>query len=381
MAARWMMTINSNRASVRSSQGINQVDLAPLAYIGSTGPTDLVASWAVATNLASNASMSLAFYTNASNTVVGSTTLTTVTPTYSGTGGTYTYTPVSLTAGNYYYSALFTPSASVPVYSNMCQMPGGLVTSVSMGTYGSSTFTDGISSWPGSGYYLSCKFQIALAGLIIVNYYQVNGSGTTLISTSTFTAPQATGGTYAYDTAASYSLSSMTTGYFYYATVKSIGQPVVTGTSVVCNLTSVSVGGVGFPYKGRQLGVYPQSSSVYVYNYWTSYSITVSNAPCIKLVLVLWYNPNRYYIYNYKPNQQFYYYYRGGQATVTLTGSLSGGYSGTCYTSWVSSGQYGSSDEQGFPFGWRVDSYDYNDNVIATYNIANYVTPTFSVFN
>lgn len=278
----WSMAILSNRASARAAQGINELNLTPLAYSGATAPTTLVTAWNVATNLSSSATMTLRYYSNTTNSMASGTQLTTLTPSFSGTGGTYTYTPGSLAAGLYYYAGLFTPSATMPLYSNVSQMPGGAITSLVLGTRLSSSFNSGIgintiSTW-GAGSYatatLSCQFSIGATGPVTVTYYRTNGSGTTLLSTSIFTA---TTGSTATDTASTYAVSNMKTGDYFYAVATSVGRPGVTGTSTVSVMTTISAGSPGYYSKGSSFAPYSYGPtySVSSFNYQPCYNVQI----------------------------------------------------------------------------------------------------------
>ena len=285
----WSMGILSNRDSTRASQGINQLNLTPLAYSGETAPTTLVTSWNVATNLSSSSSMTLRYYSNTANSMVSGTQLTTLTPSFSGTGGTYTYTPASLTAGLFYYAGLFTPSATFPLYSNVTAMPGGAITSLVLGTRLSSSFNSGIgvntiSTW-GSGSYatatLSCQFSITTTSPVTVRYYRTNGSGTTLLSTSTFTA---TAGT-ATDTANTYAVSNMKTGDYFYAVATSFSRPSVTGTSTVSVMTTITASAPS--YYSKNTGYSP-------YAWGPLYSVSSFNfQPCYNVQIRFWQNASQ----------------------------------------------------------------------------------------
>jgi hypothetical protein len=225
--------------------------------------------------------MTLRYYSNTTNSMVSGTQLTTLTPSFSGTGGTYTYTPGSLTAGLFYYAGLFTPSATFPLYSNVTTMPGGAITSLVLGTRLSSSFNSGIgvntiSTW-GSGSYatatLSCQFSISTTSPVTVRYYRTNGSGTTLLSTSSFTA---TAGT-AIDTANTYAVSNMKTGDYFYAVATSFSRPSVTGTSTVSVMTTISAGAPGYYSKNTGYSPYAwgPTYSVSSFNFQPAYNVQI----------------------------------------------------------------------------------------------------------
>jgi len=354
----WSMAILSNRASARAAQGINELNLTPLAYSGATAPTTLVSAWNVATNLSSSGTMTLRYYSNTTNSMDSGTQLTTLTPSFSGTGGTYTYTPASLTPSLYYYAGLFTPSATMPLYSNVSQMPGGTVTSVVLGTRSSSSFNSGIgintiSTW-GAGSYatatLSCQFSIDANSSVTVAYFRTNGSGTTQISSSTFTA---TTGSTVTDTASTYAVSNMKTGDYFYAVVTSLKRTAVTGTSTACVMTNVTSSAPNwtFSFYGNP-----------VYYYYDKFTVTAFQyQPCYTVTVQAWFKFTTGVPDTYGSNQ------------TTISTAPNVGSAGMSFGTASSPGQY----SYGQSLGYRYDINDYAGTTIYSQN--NYLT-NYSIF-